>query len=52
MEKAIHSLVQGTFNAMKGPLLLILLLSIVVSLVRHPPSRLFAARARKTLPPA
>lgn len=52
MEKTIHALMHGTFNVMKGPLLLVLLLSIVVSLVRHPPGRLLAARARKPLPPA
>ena len=52
MDKAIHSLVHGTFNAMKGPLLLILMLSVVVSLARHRPGRLSAARTRKAPPPA
>ena len=52
MEKALHTVMHGTFNAMKGPLLSFLMLSIVVSLVRHPPGRLLAARARKALPPA
>jgi hypothetical protein len=51
MEKALHTVMHGTFNAMKGPLLSFLMLSIVVSLVRHPPGRLLA-RARKSLPPA
>jgi hypothetical protein len=51
MEKAIHALMHGTFNAMKGPLLCILMLSIVVSLVRSPPGRLFAASAPEVLPP-
>jgi len=51
MEKTIHFLMHGTFNAMKGPLLCILMLSIVFSLVRSPPGRLFAASAPEVLPP-
>ena len=51
MDKALHTLTHGAFNAMKGPLLSLLLLSILISLARQPPGRLFAARARKPPPP-
>jgi hypothetical protein len=52
MDKALHTLTHGTFNAMKGPLLSLLMLSIVVSLARRPPGRLLASRARKAPPSA
>jgi hypothetical protein len=42
----------GTFNAIKGPLLSLLMLSVIVALVRQRPGRLVPARVRKRLPPA
>ena len=39
MERVFNYLMKGTFNAMKGPILSILMLSIVVSIARHLPSR-------------
>jgi hypothetical protein len=47
MDKILHSFVNGAFAAMKGPLLVLLLVSIVLALARHPPGRL-AARVRGT----
>jgi hypothetical protein len=46
MDKFVHCIVNGAFAAMKGPLLFILLISIVVSLVRRPPGRLAPVRVR------
>jgi hypothetical protein len=46
MDKVIHSLFNGAFAVMKGPLLFLLLVSIVLALVRHPPGRLAAVRVR------
>ncbi|HZT26787.1 MAG TPA: hypothetical protein VFA57_13895 [Pseudolabrys sp.] len=51
MDKALENLMNGTFNLVKGPVLSILMLSIVVSLVRHPPSRLSEPHRRALRPP-
>jgi hypothetical protein len=52
MDKAVHSLMHGIFNAMKGPLLSLLILSVIVALVRQHPGRLVPVRVRKRLPSA
>ena len=56
MEKILHAIFNGAFAVIRGPLMLVLMASIVVSLVRQPPARLAAARVRRpsprSLPPA
>jgi hypothetical protein len=53
MDKTLHAIFNGAFALIRGPLLLVLMASIVVSLVRHRPAELAPARARKSLrPPA
>ena len=46
MDKTLHSIFNGAFGWVKGPLLCFLMLCIVVSLVRHPPGRLVTVRSR------
>jgi hypothetical protein len=52
MDKFLHSVFMGAFALIRGPLIFLILASIVVSLVRHSPARLAHARAPKPLPPA
>ncbi len=40
MDQTFHRLMNGTFNVMKGPILSLLMVSIVISLARRPPGRL------------
>ena len=40
MDKILANIVSGVINVMKGPILFLLMVCIVVSLTRHPPSRL------------
>jgi len=47
MEKAIKTILHGAFTVVKGPLLFLLLISAVISAMRHPPRRLAPARVRR-----
>jgi hypothetical protein len=40
MDGILHAMVNGTFALIRGPLLLLLMASIVVSVARHPPGPL------------
>jgi hypothetical protein len=51
MDKILHAIFNGAFALIRGPLLLFLMASIVVSLVRQPHARLAPVRARKRLQP-
>ncbi|HZQ13013.1 MAG TPA: hypothetical protein VFB31_09420 [Pseudolabrys sp.] len=51
MDKALHSIFNGLFTAIKGPLLVVLMASIVISLIRQRPRRIAPAHARKPAPP-
>jgi hypothetical protein len=42
MDKILHSFVNGAFAAMKGPVLVLLLVSIVLALARHLPAAAIA----------
>jgi hypothetical protein len=52
MDKILHAIFNGAFALIRGPLMLALMASIVVSLVRHRPAELAPARVRRPLPPA
>ena len=52
MDKILHAILNGAFALIRGPLMLVLMASIVVSLVRRPSARLAPARIRRPLPPA
>ncbi|MGB7256784.1 MAG: hypothetical protein ACRECC_02460 [Pseudolabrys sp.] len=47
MEKIVKAILNGAFTAVKGPLFFILMVSVVLSVARHPPGRLAPARVRK-----
>jgi hypothetical protein len=51
MDKIVNSILTAAIAVLKGPLFVLLLVSIVVSLVRHPTRRLVPARPRRPLPP-
>ena len=48
MDKVLHHIFNGAFALIRGPLLAVLMASVVVSLVRQRPRQL--ARVRKQLP--
>ncbi len=52
MDKFLHSVFMGAFVLVRGPLIFLILASIVISQVRRSPTRLARAYARKALPPA
>lgn len=52
MDKFLHSLFNGAFALIRGPLIFLLMASVVISLVRQSPARLARVRVRKQLPPA
>lgn len=52
MDKILHAIFNGAFALIRGPLMLVLMTSIVISLARHRPSDLAPARAPRPLPPA
>jgi len=52
MDKFLHSFFMGAFALVRGPLIFLILASMVISQVRHSPARLARAPARKALPPA
>ena len=52
MDKILHAIFNGAFALIRGPLMLVLMTSIVVSLARRSPARLVPARVRRPLPPA
>jgi len=52
MDKFLHSVFIGGFALIRGPLIFLILASIVISQVRRSPARLAPARASKPLPPA
>jgi hypothetical protein len=52
MDKFLYSAFNGAFSLVRGPLIFLLMASIVVSLVRNSPARLARAHAHKALPPA
>ena len=51
MDKTLHAFVNGAFALLRGPLIFLILASIVISVARHTPARLARARIRKPLPP-
>lgn len=51
MDKILQTIFNGTFALIRGPLLLVLMASIVVSLARHRPAELSPARVRRPLRP-
>jgi hypothetical protein len=46
MEKALQSIFNGAFSVLTGPLAVVILVSIIISLVRRPPGRLKPVRLR------
>jgi hypothetical protein len=56
MDKILNAIFNGAFALIRGPLMLVLMASIVVSLARHRPAELAPARMRRpdsrSLPPA
>lgn len=52
MDKFLHSLFNGAFALIKGPLIFLIMASVVISLVRQSRARLVRGRVRKQLPPA
>ena len=54
MDKILHAIFNGAFALIRGPLLVVLMASMVVSLARHRPAELAPARVRRPrpLPPA
>ena len=52
MDKFLHSVFIGAFALIRGPLIFLILASVVISQVRRLPARLVPVPARKTLPPA
>jgi hypothetical protein len=51
MDKVLHAIFNGAFALIRGPLMLVLMASIVVSLARHRSAELAPARIRRPLPP-
>jgi hypothetical protein len=49
MDKILHAIFNGAFAVIRGPLMLVLMTSIVISLARRTPTRLAPARARRPL---
>ncbi|HVV60163.1 MAG TPA: hypothetical protein VHD14_00250 [Pseudolabrys sp.] len=47
MEKIVKTILKAGFVLVKGPLLFILMVSVVLSVIRHPPRRLAPVRVRK-----
>jgi hypothetical protein len=47
MDKALHSFFNVLLACVTGPALAFLMFCIVISLARHPPSRLCEARVRR-----
>jgi len=52
MDKALNTIFNAGFSLIRGPLLLLLMASIVISLVRRPRRELAPARAQKAVPPS
>jgi len=52
MDKTLHSLFNTAFALIRGPLIFLILTSIVIAVARHKPARLVRAHARRPLPPA
>jgi hypothetical protein len=46
MEKALQSIFNGAFSVLTGPLAVVILVSIIISLARRPPGQLMPVRAR------
>ena len=52
MDRFLHSLFNGAFALIRGPLIFLLMTSVVIALVRQSPARLARVRVCKQLPPA